>query len=145
MVKGEPLRLADGDSLEGGIGRIEQVVAFSWDDDAWQREHHRPKGRLEWTGRKSGALLVARSTVSWQSAKRWCARPRMNSNSKAPSIPIDRPISWEDWQRGRRARRETSKQAAPVIVRRKTSAGDRRLRKLFKGRRSLPFAPTKEL
>ena len=69
----------------------------------------------------------------------------MNSNSKAPSIPIDTPISWEDWQRGRRARRETSKQAAPGIVRRKTSSSDRRLRKLFKGRRGLPFAPTKKL
>jgi len=33
-----------------------------------------------------------------------------------PSIPIDRPISWEDWERGRRARRETSKQAAPGML-----------------------------
>ncbi len=69
----------------------------------------------------------------------------MNSSSKAPSIPIDKPISWEDWQRGRRARRETSKQAAPGIVRRKTSSSDRRLRKLFGGRRGLPFAPTETL
>jgi hypothetical protein len=69
----------------------------------------------------------------------------MNSNSRIPSIPIDRPISWEDWQRGRRARRETSKQAAPGIVRRRTSSSDRRLRKLFKGRRGLPFAPTEKL
>ena len=69
----------------------------------------------------------------------------MNLNSKAPSIPIDKPISWEDWQRGRRARRETSKEAAPGIVRRKTSSSDRRLRKLFKGRRGLPFTPTERL
>jgi hypothetical protein len=69
----------------------------------------------------------------------------MNSSSKAPSIPIDRPISWEDWQRGRRARRETSKQAAPGVVRRKTSSSDRRLRRLFKGRRGLPFTPTEKL
>ena len=69
----------------------------------------------------------------------------MNSSSKAPSIPIDRPISWGDWQRGRRARRETSKQAAPGIVRRKTSSSDRRLRKLFKGRRGLRFTPTEKL
>ena len=70
---------------------------------------------------------------------------RMNSNLKAPSIPIDRPISWEDWQRGRRARRETSKQAAPGIVRRNTSSSDRRLRKLFNGQRGLPFARTDRL
>jgi hypothetical protein len=69
----------------------------------------------------------------------------MSSSSKAPSIPIDKPISWEDWQRGRRARRETSKEAAPGIVRRKTSSSDRRLRKLFKGRRGLPFTPTEKL
>jgi hypothetical protein len=69
----------------------------------------------------------------------------MNSSIKAPSIPIDRPISWEDWQRGRHARRETSKQAAPGIVRRKTSSSDRRLRKLFKGRRGLRFTPTEKL
>ena len=69
----------------------------------------------------------------------------MNSSSKAPSIPIDGPISWEDWQRGRRSRRETSKKAAPGIVRRKTSSSDRRLRRLFKGRRGLPFTPTEKL
>jgi hypothetical protein len=69
----------------------------------------------------------------------------MNLSSRAPSIPIDRPISWEDWQRGRRARRETSKQVASGIVRRKTSSSDRRLRKLFKGRRGLPFTPTEKL
>jgi hypothetical protein len=69
----------------------------------------------------------------------------MNSSSKTPSIPIDRPISWEDWQRGRRARRETSKQVAPGIVRRKTSSSDRRLHKLFKAQRGLPFTPTEKL
>ena len=69
----------------------------------------------------------------------------MNSSSKAPLIPIDRPISWEDWLRGRRARRETSKQVAPGIVRRPRSSSDRRLRKLFKGCRGLPFTPTEKL
>ena len=69
----------------------------------------------------------------------------MNLSSRAPSIPIDRPISWEDWQRGRRARRETSKQVAPGIVRCTTSSSDRPLRKLFKGRRGLPFTPTEKL
>ena len=37
-VEGELLRLADSDSLEGGMGRIEQVVKFSRNDDARQRE-----------------------------------------------------------------------------------------------------------
>lgn len=69
----------------------------------------------------------------------------MNSRLRAPSIPIDRPIGWEDWLRGRRARRETSKQVAPGIVRRQRSSGDPRLRKLFKGERGLPFTPTEKL
>ena len=69
----------------------------------------------------------------------------MNSSSRAPSIPIRSPISWEDWLRGRRARRETSKQVAPGVVRRPRSSSDRRLRKLFKGRRGLPFSPTEKL
>jgi hypothetical protein len=69
----------------------------------------------------------------------------MNSKPKAPSIPIDRPIGWEDWLRGRRARRETSKEVAPGIIRRRRSSSDRRLRKLFKGQRGLPFTPTERL
>ena len=69
----------------------------------------------------------------------------MSSKSKAPSIPIDSPIAWEDWLRGRRARRETSKQVVPGIVRRQRSSSDRRLRKLFNGRRGLPFTPTEKL
>jgi hypothetical protein len=69
----------------------------------------------------------------------------MNSNSEVPSIPIDRPISWEDWLKGRRARRETSQLVAPGIIRRASSSKDRRLRKLFKGERGLPFTPTEEL
>ena len=69
----------------------------------------------------------------------------MSSNLKAPSIPIDSPIAWEDWLRGRRARRETSKRVAPGVVRRQRGSSDRRLRKLFKGRRGLPFTPTEKL
>jgi hypothetical protein len=69
----------------------------------------------------------------------------MSSRPKAPSIPLDRPISWEDWLSGRRARRETSKSVAPGIVRRPRSSSDRRLRKLFHGQRGLPFTPTEEL
>ena len=69
----------------------------------------------------------------------------MNSKLEALSIPLDRPISWEDWLRGRRARRETSKSVAPGVVRRPRSSSDRRLRKLFNGQRGLPFTPTEEL
>ncbi len=69
----------------------------------------------------------------------------MNSSSEVPSIPLDKPISWEDWLRGRRARRETSKSVAPGVVRRPRSSSDRRLRRLFKGQRGLPFTPTEKL
>ena len=69
----------------------------------------------------------------------------MNSNSKVPSIPIDRPISWEDWLKGRRARREVSQRVAPGINRRASSSKDQRLRKLFNGERGLPFTPTEKL
>lgn len=69
----------------------------------------------------------------------------MNSKSKAPSIPLDKPIGWEDWLSGRRARRETSKSVAPGVVRRPSSSSDRRLRKLFNRQRGLPFAATDKL
>jgi hypothetical protein len=69
----------------------------------------------------------------------------MSSKSKAPSIPIDRPISWKDWLQGRRARRETSKQVAPGVLRRTQSSSDRRLRKLYKGARGMPFTLTDKL
>jgi hypothetical protein len=69
----------------------------------------------------------------------------MNSKSKVPCIPIDGAISYEDWLRGRRARRETSQQVAPGILRRENGPGDRRLKKLFNGRRGLPFTPTEKL
>jgi len=69
----------------------------------------------------------------------------MNSKSKIPSIPIEGSISYEDWLRGRRRRRELSKLVAPGVVRRQTSSKDGRLRKLFNGERGLPFTPTEEL
>ncbi len=69
----------------------------------------------------------------------------MNSKRKVPSIPIARPIAWEDWLRARRARRETSEQVAPGVIRCPRSASDRRLRKLFKGHRGLPLTPTEKL
>lgn len=69
----------------------------------------------------------------------------MNSENTIPTIPKGRPISWEDWLKGRRARRETGNRVAPEIIRRPTSSSDRRLRKLFNGERGLPFKKTEEL
>ena len=69
----------------------------------------------------------------------------MNSKSKIPSIPIDGSISYEDWLRGRRRRRELSQLVAPGNNRRQSSSKDRRLRKLFNGERGLPFTPTDKL
>ena len=69
----------------------------------------------------------------------------MKSKSKIPSIPIEGSISWEDWLKGRRYRRELSQLVAPGINRRKSSSSDERLKELFKGERGLPFTPTERL
>ena len=69
----------------------------------------------------------------------------MNLKSKVPSIPIEGSISYEDWLKGRRYRRELSKLVAPGVIRRKRSSSDRRLKKLFNGERGLPFTPTEKL
>ena len=69
----------------------------------------------------------------------------MNSKPKVPSIPLDKPISWEDWLAGRRARRQTSKQIVPGVVRRQSGSADRSLRQRFGGERGLPFIPDAEL
>ena len=70
---------------------------------------------------------------------------QMNSKSKVPSIPIEGSISWEDWLKGRRFRREMKNRVAPGVIRRKSSSKDRRLRKLFNGERGLPFTLTEKL
>jgi hypothetical protein len=67
------------------------------------------------------------------------------SKSGVPTIPMDEPISWEDWLKGRRARRETGKLVAPEVIRRASSSSDNRLRKLYNGERGLPFTKTEEL
>ena len=69
----------------------------------------------------------------------------MNSENPVPTIPKGRPISWADWLKGRRARRETGNRVAPEIIRRPSSSSDRRLRQLFNGERGLPFKKTEEL
>ena len=69
----------------------------------------------------------------------------MSLKSKVPCIPIEGSISWEDWLKGRRARRESGNLVARSVIRRKTGPHDRRLKKLFKGQRGLPFTATKKL
>ena len=69
----------------------------------------------------------------------------MNSKLKIPCIPIEGAISYEDWLKGRRYRRELSKLVAPGVIRRTSSSSDRRLKKLFNGERGLPFTPTEKL
>ena len=69
----------------------------------------------------------------------------MNSNSKVPSIPIEGVMSYADWLKGRRYRRELGNRVAPGVIRRDSSSKDKRLRKLFGGERGLPFTPTEKL
>jgi hypothetical protein len=69
----------------------------------------------------------------------------MSLKPKIPCIPIEGSISWQDWLKGRRYRREMGNLVAPEIIRRKSSSSDRRLKKLFKGERGLPFKKTEEL
>lgn len=69
----------------------------------------------------------------------------MNSKSKAPCIPIEGTISYEDWLKGRRRRRELGNLVAPEIIRRQSGPDDRQLKQLFNGERGLPFTPTDQL
>lgn len=69
----------------------------------------------------------------------------MNSKCPVPTIPLDKPISWEDWLAGRKYRRQLSQRIAPTGSQRARSSADPRLRKLFKGQRGLPFRKTEEL
>jgi hypothetical protein len=69
----------------------------------------------------------------------------MNWESNTPIWQANKPLSWEDWLKGRRARREAGNRVAPEITRRESSSSDKRLRKLFNGQRGLPFTPTEKL
>ena len=69
----------------------------------------------------------------------------MNSESEVPFWRMNEPLSWEDWLKGRRFRRELGNRVAPEVIRRKSSSKDKRLRKLFNGERGLPFTPTDKL
>ena len=54
-------------------------------------------------------------------------------------------MSWADWLKGRRWRRELGERVAPKVIRRQRGSSDLRLRRLFKGRRGLRFTPTENL
>jgi hypothetical protein len=69
----------------------------------------------------------------------------MNLKLNVPSIPIEGSISYEDGLKGRRFRRQVCQLVAPGVNRRKSSSSDRRLKRLFKGERGLPFTPTDKL
>jgi hypothetical protein len=69
----------------------------------------------------------------------------MNSENQIPVIRSGQPISWEDWLKGRRARREAGNTVAPENIQRTSSSSDRKLRALFNGKRGLPFKRTEEL
>jgi hypothetical protein len=58
---------------------------------------------------------------------------------------MNEPISYEDWLRGRRARREGGELVSRKIIRRESSSSDKRLRAQFDGQRGLPFTPTDKL
>ena len=60
-------------------------------------------------------------------------------------IPMNEAMSWEDWLKGRKQRRLTGMKVAPEIIRRPSSSSDKRLRRLYKGERGLPFTPTEKL
>ena len=69
----------------------------------------------------------------------------MNSKSKALSIPMNEVMSWENWLKGRRWRRELGNRVAPEVIRRSSSSSDKRLRRLYKGERGQTFTPTDKL
>jgi hypothetical protein len=69
----------------------------------------------------------------------------MKSKSKAPPIPMNKVMSLEDWLKGRKWRRELGNRVAPEVIRRSSSSSDQRLRRLYKGKRGLPFTPTDKL
>ena len=72
------------------------------------------------------------------------SKPKL-SLSGVPTIPMSEVMSYEDWLKGRRARRLTGMRVAPEIIRRQAGPDDERLRKLYNGERGLPFTKTEDL
>ncbi len=71
-------------------------------------------------------------------------KPKL-SKSGFPTIPMNEVMPYEDWLKGRRARRLNGMRVAPEIIRRKEGPDDERLRKLYNGERGLPFTKTEDL
>lgn len=67
------------------------------------------------------------------------------SESGVPTIPMNDVMSWEDWLKGRRARRQGGELVGPTVIRREFSSSDKRLRALYNGAGGLPFKPTNKL
>jgi hypothetical protein len=67
------------------------------------------------------------------------------SMSGFPTIPMNEVMSYEDWLKGRRARRLNGMRTSPEVIRRKEGPDDERLRKLYNGERGLPFTKTEDL
>lgn len=67
------------------------------------------------------------------------------SESGVPTIPMREPMRWEDWLRGRQARRRTGIRVASEVIRREAGSKDRRLRRLFAGERGPAFRRADEL
>ena len=74
-----------------------------------------------------------------------CMKKPKLSKSGVPTIPMNEPMRWEDWLRGRQARRFTGQRVAPDVIRRPSSSSDKRLRRLYNGQRGLPFKQAEEL
>ena len=55
---------------------------------------------------------------------------------KPPTIPLDQPITIEDWRKGRAARRQAGLLVAPATIRRAEGSSDSRLRAAFGGERA---------
>lgn len=60
----------------------------------------------------------------------------MTDDSKPPVIRMNEPITLEDWEKGREARRLSGLKVAPASIRRKESSSDKRLRAAFGGKRA---------
>ena len=60
----------------------------------------------------------------------------MTDDSKPPVIRMNEPITLDDWEKGREARRVSGLKVAPASIRRKESSSDKRLRAAFGGKRA---------
>ena len=102
-------------------------------------------GEIETDWTEVRRLAQDSAYLNWPTSRNWFMSKPKFSKSGVPTIPMNEPMRWEDWLRGRRVRRETGARVAPLTIRRPSSSSDRRLRKLFRGERGLPFKKTEDL